>query len=75
MLKGEIDLVYIDPPFATGGNFTITGNRASTISSPRDGDLAYSDKITGEDFFRFPSTKAFDFARTYVRTGVYLSSQ
>ena len=53
MLKGQIDLVYIDPPFATGGNFTITANRASTISSPRDGDLAYSDKITGEDFLDF----------------------
>ena len=53
MLKGQIDLVYIDPPFATGGNFTITGNRASTISSPRDGDLAYSDKITGEEFLDF----------------------
>jgi len=27
-LKGKIDLVYIDPPFATGGNFTITDGRA-----------------------------------------------
>jgi len=34
-LKGKIDLVYIDPPFATGGNFTITDGRASTISNSR----------------------------------------
>jgi 16S rRNA G966 N2-methylase RsmD len=25
--KGKIDLVYIDPPYATGGNFTITNGR------------------------------------------------
>lgn len=30
-LKGKIDLIYIDPPYATGGNFTITDGRASTI--------------------------------------------
>ena len=30
-LSGKIDLIYIDPPFATNGNFTITNGRASTI--------------------------------------------
>ncbi len=52
-LKGKIDLVYIDPPFATGGNFTITDGRASTISNSRNGDLAYSDKLIGKDFIEF----------------------
>lgn len=52
-LKGQIDLVYIDPPFATGGNFTITATRASTISSSRNGDVAYSDKLIGDDFLAF----------------------
>ncbi|OGV31010.1 MAG: cytosine methyltransferase [Lentisphaerae bacterium GWF2_45_14] len=52
-LKGKIDLVYIDPPFATGGNFTITNGRASTISNSKNGDIAYSDKITGKDFIEF----------------------
>ena len=52
-LKGEIDLVYIDPPFATGGNFTITEGRASTISNSRNGDIAYSDKLTGSDFIEY----------------------
>ena len=52
-LKGKIDLVYIDPPFATGGNFTITDGRASTISNSRKGDIAYSDKLVGRDFIEF----------------------
>lgn len=52
-LEGKIDLVYIDPPFATGGNFTITDGRASTISNSRNGDVAYSDKLTGQDFIEF----------------------
>ena len=52
-LKGKIDLVYIDPPFATGGNFTITDGRASTISNSKNGDIAYSDKLLGNDFLDF----------------------
>ena len=52
-LKGKIDLVYIDPPFATGGNFTITDGRATTISNSRNGQIAYSDKLTGTDFINF----------------------
>jgi len=52
-LKGKIDLVYIDPPFATGGAFTISEDRASTISNSRNGDIAYLDKLTGTDFLDF----------------------
>ena len=52
-LKGRIDLVYIDPPFATNGHFTITDERASTISSSRKGDVAYSDRLTGKQFIEF----------------------
>ncbi|NLN72886.1 MAG: site-specific DNA-methyltransferase [Bacteroidales bacterium] len=52
-LKGKIDLVYIDPPFATGGTFTITDGRASTISNSKNGDIAYSDKLLGTDFLDF----------------------
>ncbi len=52
-LKGKIDLVYIDPPFATGSDFTITDGRASTISNSRNGDIAYSDKLTGSSFIEF----------------------
>ena len=51
--KGKIDLVYIDPPYATGGNFTITNGRATTISNSRNGDIAYSDTLKGSDFVEF----------------------
>ncbi len=52
-LSGKIDLVYIDPPFATGSNFTITNGRATTISNSKNGKIAYSDKLKGEDFIDF----------------------
>lgn len=52
-LKGKIDLIYIDPPFATGGNFTITEGRASTISNSKNGDIAYSDRLLGDEFLDF----------------------
>jgi adenine-specific DNA-methyltransferase len=52
-MKGKIDLIYIDPPFATGGNFIITDGRASTISNSRNGTLAYSDRVVGKDFIEF----------------------
>lgn len=49
-LQGKIDLVYIDPPFATNCDFTITDGRASTISKSKKGEVAYTDKILGADF-------------------------
>lgn len=49
-LREKVDLVYIDPPFATNGTFTITDGRASTISNSSKGEVAYSDKILGSDF-------------------------
>ena len=59
-LAGQIDLVYIDPPFvyidppfATGGNFTITEGRAATISNSKNGTLAYADVLKGECFIQF----------------------
>ncbi|MGM9809267.1 MAG: site-specific DNA-methyltransferase [Paludibacteraceae bacterium] len=51
--RGKVDLVYIDPPFATGGSFTITNGRASTISNSRKGDVAYTDVLKGTDFVSF----------------------
>ena len=51
--KGKVDLVYIDPPYATGGNFTITNGRATTISNSKNGDIAYSDTLKGKDFIDF----------------------
>lgn len=52
-LKGKIDLVYIDPPYATGLNFTISDGRANTISNSKNGQIAYTDKVVGNDFLEF----------------------
>jgi adenine-specific DNA-methyltransferase len=52
-LKGAVDLIYIDPPFATNGNFTITDGRATTISNSKNGTIAYSDKLVGTEFIEF----------------------
>ncbi len=46
-------MVYIDPPFATGSNFTILAGRNATISTSRTGSLAYSDKLMGNEFLQF----------------------
>ncbi len=52
-LRGKIDLVYIDPPFATNGDFITTNERVSTISHSKKGNIAYSDKLIGDDFLNF----------------------
>tara|TARA_Y100000310_G_scaffold288684_2_gene314558 strand:- start:6035 stop:7093 length:1059 start_codon:yes stop_codon:yes gene_type:complete len=52
-LKGSVDLVYIDPPFATNIDFRISDDRASTISNSNSGRIAYSDKLTGKDYLEF----------------------
>ena len=50
---GKIDLVYIDPPFATNGLFKISEERANTISSSNGDDVAYADTLIGADFLEF----------------------
>ncbi|NMD01150.1 MAG: site-specific DNA-methyltransferase, partial [Bacteroidales bacterium] len=52
-LKDKIDLIYIDPPFATNNTFTITDGRASTISNSSNGIIAYTDTLKGFDFIEF----------------------
>ena len=52
-LSGKVDLIYIDPPFATGTNFVISEGRANTVSSSKNGSLAYSDTLKGVDFLQF----------------------
>jgi adenine-specific DNA-methyltransferase len=52
-LKGGIDLVYIDPPFATNNTFTISNGRANTISSSSLGAVAYKDTLKGPAFIEF----------------------
>ncbi len=52
-LAGKIDLIYIDPPFATNNVFTITDDRANTISNSNNGTIAYSDILTGHNYLEF----------------------
>ncbi len=52
-LAGKIDLVYIDPPFATGNDFTIGAERSATVSGSLQDELAYSDKLKGNVFIDF----------------------
>ena len=52
-LAGKVDLVYIDPPFATNCKFTITNGRATTISNSNSGEVAYTDNLLGQDFVEY----------------------
>jgi adenine-specific DNA-methyltransferase len=58
-MKGKIDLVYIDPPFATNTKFKIGKNRVSTISSSNNDDLAYEDTLKGFEFLEFLRQRLF----------------
>ena len=51
--QGKVDLIYIDPPFATNGHFRIGEDRANTISSSNGDVIAYSDTLVGVDFLEF----------------------
>lgn len=52
-LAGKIDLIYIDPPFATNNTFTFSEERTNTISNEKNGKIAYSDKLQGTEFLEF----------------------
>ena len=52
--SNAIDLVYIDPPFATGGSFSVDNTgRASSVSMSKNGDIAYEDTLKGKEFLDF----------------------
>ncbi len=44
----KVDLVYIDPPFATNNEFLVDTDRANTVSA--SGTLAYSDRTRGSEY-------------------------
>jgi adenine-specific DNA-methyltransferase len=52
-LKGKIDLIYIDPPFATNNIFTFSEGRSNTISSSKGDEVAYEDILKEEKFIEF----------------------
>lgn len=49
----KIDLIYIDPPFSTNMDFIVDETRISTISAPKKGMIAYSDKVCGDDYIEY----------------------
>ena len=51
--SGRVDLIYIDPTFATNGHLKISDDRANTISSSNGDAIAYSDTLIGADFLEF----------------------
>lgn len=46
----RVDLVYIDPPFATNNEFRMDSERANTVSA--SGELAYADTVRGDDYLQ-----------------------
>ncbi len=51
--RDKIDLVYIDPPFATKNTFRQSENRSTTISSSQQDEIAYVDDKVGAEFLEF----------------------
>ena len=49
----KVDLVYIDPPFATGRNFRYNKEKSNSVSICKDDVVAYNDNITGSKFIEF----------------------
>jgi len=52
-LRGKVDLVYIDPPFATNNVFRHNDERTSHISSSHSDAVAYSDTLLGPEYLEF----------------------
>lgn len=52
-IRGNIRLVYIDPPFSTQQEFRGGNDRVATISASQQDEVAYSDKLMGSQFIEF----------------------
>ena len=52
-----VDLIYIDPPFATNNLYSTSPGRAATISAERGGRLAYPDTLSGSAYLDFLSAR------------------
>lgn len=58
-LVGKIDLIYIDPPFATNNIFTFSEGRSNTISNSKEDEIAYKDILKEEKFIEFIRERVF----------------
>lgn len=52
-IGGHVRLVYIDPPFGTRQDFSVTPERIATISRGNGGTIAYRDHLSGEAYLKF----------------------
>jgi len=52
-ISKHVDLVYIDPPFATNATFRAGSKRVATISAARADAVAYHDRLLGEEFIEY----------------------
>lgn len=52
-INGEIRLVYIDPPFSTDQEFRGGNSRVATISSSREDEIVYYDRLVGAEYLEF----------------------
>ena len=51
--KSKIDLVYIDPPFNTDRIFSVAADRVSTVSSSKQGEVAFNDTMSKDDYLKY----------------------
>ena len=51
--RGRVSLIYIDPPFATNGEYRVGDTRTGTVSSSPADTLAYTDTLVGAEFLDF----------------------
>lgn len=54
---GKVNLIYIDPPFATNQIFRGGKSRTATISRGSKDEIAYDDKLTGTKYLEFLRTR------------------
>ncbi|PIP16747.1 MAG: site-specific DNA-methyltransferase [bacterium (Candidatus Ratteibacteria) CG23_combo_of_CG06-09_8_20_14_all_48_7] len=52
-VRGKVNLIYIDPPFATNQIFTKSEDRTATISRCIEDEIAYNDSLLGEEYLEF----------------------
>ncbi len=52
-IRGNVRLIYIDPPFSTDQDFKGGNSRVSTISSSQEDEVAYQDRLIGADYLEF----------------------
>lgn len=53
LCHSKVDLIYIDPPFATNNIFTISDEKANSISASKQDNIAYADKYTLKEYLVF----------------------